>query len=525
MMKHLRGARRRFWLNTPWQSRAHRRWFRFCAVCLALYTAYVTFLAQSPVLLSAAETALSLGWYIVYAAGIYALLLLACARFGGRAPKRGKRRARMDPRLFAASAAVTLAILGIAFIASFPGGTNYDISNQWQQAHTGEYNNWHPVFHTLLIWLATRAVDAYWFVVALQLAAFALAMAYLCGSLCRNGVPRLLVFTVQALAVASPPVRNTLMYAGKDSAMCIGVLILCGQSVNLLFSRGKWLEKGWNAVALGLALAFTTLVRHNAILYTLPALFCALLCYRGNRRGKALAAGVWGLCVLLVQGPLYGALDVVYPQNTLEESVGLPMTILLNAKAAGPESLDAETNAFLEGLAEGDDWTSVYRRSDYNSVKFTFEREKIARTPLDKLARMTLATARRMPRLTFETVNEVTGLVWDVTGQYEGAASLKTAGGWRGALFALLDIPVSAAPLAYLLDHIGVQFLLLLLAALWALYRVGVRALSLAVPTLVYNLGTMLLLCGRDARFFMFGMAASLPSILALLYAPGPEEE
>lgn len=64
-------------------------------------------------------------------------------------------------------------------------------------------------------------------------------------------------------------------------------------------------------------------------------------------------------------------------------------------------------------------------------------------------------------------------------------------------------------PLRYLTRNLGVPLMLLLLVSLWALYRGGVNRLYFALPTLIYNAATMLLLCGQDARFFSFSVAVS----------------
>ncbi|MEG2206900.1 MAG: hypothetical protein RR065_02240 [Clostridia bacterium] len=528
-----RTLRRGFWRNTPWQSRAHRAWFRTCAVCLSLYAAYVTFLAQSPLLTSAAATVCALLFYLLYAAALYGLLLFVCVRLP--APRMA---ATPMPRghMWLWSVGITLCILVPAFFAAYPGGVSYDAANQWQQAHTGEFNNWHPLFHTLLIWMATRLWDSYPFVVCLQILAFAAAMGYLSQTLNRHGVPAWLALTAQALATASPLVKSTLMGVCKDNAMCIGVLVLTAQSINLLYTKGAWLAKARNAVAFGLMLAFVTLVRHNALLYTLPLLACVLATVHGHGRRKALVCGVLAACVLGVQGPLYGALDVVYPSNTLEEAVGIPMTILCNQKQDDPALLSAETNAFLDTLADAEAWQTVYQRDRYNSIKFTYPRELIAKLPPEQLLRMTLDTVRANPRGAFDTVNAVTDLVWGVSGG-EAVDTVHNSGdleearygiAWLNrlgdALCQLIDVPMSIAPIAWLTRNLGVAQLALLVLALWALRRLGVRALALAVPALLYNLGTMLLLCGADARFFQFSMAVCLPSMLALLYAPTARE-
>lgn len=97
--------------------------------------------------------------------------------------------------------------------------------------------------------------------------------------------------------------------------------------------------------------------------------------------------------------------------------MGLPMTLLCNARQREPELLDGETRAFLDTLADEDGWQNTYRRSDYNSIKFTFFREKIQSQTMTSLLSMAARTAAADPRLAFETFNEVTGLVWDVSGQ------------------------------------------------------------------------------------------------------------
>ena len=537
MMNSLFGAHRRFWRESPWQSRAHRRWFGFCAVCLSLYIGYCTFLAQSPVLKGGMDTAASLCWFVLYSAAVYVLLLWACKRLSGVRLRKSAVGGRYPWRVFFMSAGISLVVLGCAFAACYPGGVSYDAANQWQQVRTGEFNNWHPLFHTLLVWLVTRVSYSYPFAVCAQLVAFSAAMGYLTSTLCRHGVPAWLALIVHALVTLSAPVQNTLMYLGKDSAMCIGALVLSAQGVNMLFTRGQWLRRPRNAVVFGLVLAFATLVRHNAVLFTLPLLLAAMLCYRPTRRWAALSAGVFALCSALIQGPLFGALDVVYPSNLLEESIGIPMTVMGNAKQKNPDARDEETSAFLATLADDEAWRNTYALNDYNSIKFTYDRERIAHTPPAQLLRMTLHTVASDPRGAFEAFNAVTDLVWDVTGQNEGYENVRNSGDIEEARYgsarlntigkaasAVLSAPMNAAPLAYLFQNIGVQLLLLLLGALWALYRVGVRALSLALPVLIYDLGTMLLLCGNDARFFQFSMAVCLPALVALLFA-SPEKE
>ena len=508
------------------RSMAHRFWFRFCAVCLALYVAYVAYLSKSDLFVSAADTLCALLWFAILAAGLYGLLLFACKNLRFTLPAG---RAVKPLYLWAACLFVSALTLGSAFLKCYPGGVSYDAANQWWQAHSGEYNNWHPVFHTLLIRLCTLAVDRYPFVVFVQCVAFAAAAAYVTVTLHKTGAPAWLALLAHVLVHLTPLVRNTLMYVWKDNAMTIGALVLCAQSIRMLHTRGAWLGKWQNAVCFGLALAFTTLVRHNAMLFTLPLMVIALCSFAGVRRMAVLAAAVMAAAVLLVRSPLYGTLDVVYPDNTVEEAVGLPMTVLGNAFQTAPHALDEETRSFLLSLADEEAWRTVYRKNDYNAIKFTYPRELIADREPAQLLGMAGRTALRAPRVAFEAFTGVTGLVLDISGENRGVVTVSNSGDLPeesvgqpllnrlGAwLCALLDAPMQLLPLRWLSENIGVMQLLLLLAVLCALYRKGPQVLLLGFPLLIYNLATMLLLCGNDARFFQFVPAVVLPSVLAL---------
>ena len=533
-MKHLCKEKQ----QTLWRSRAHGVWFRLCAVCLSVYISYIVYLSNSGLFVSPAKTALALVLFVLLSVGLYAGLTQACRILSPYQLKARPERSRIDLRMFALAFVIAMAVFGCTFAASYPGGVNYDVSNQWRQVHSGEFNNWHPLFHTLLMGLVTRLYDSYPFAVLVQIVIFAALLSHLTATLHKRGVPAWLALIVHTVVVSSLSVRNVLMYFGKDSAMTIGVIALTVQAVEILHTKGEWLKKPVHGLAMGLLLAYTTLLRINALLWTVPLLLCVFFAYKSIRRQAVCAAVVMALAMALIQGPVYGMLDVVYPDNTVEEGVGLPMTILGDVKKLQPDKLDAETTAFLATLASDEAWQNVYQLHNYNSIKFTYEREWIKYTPVSGILGMSLRAALAAPRTAFEAVNGVTDLVWDITGQDEGYLHVRNSGDIEELRHAghpllnrlggmgckVLEIITNLPPLRWLTCNIGVQLLLLLLVTLWTLYRRGSDVLMLAFPTLFYHLGTMLLLCGNDARFFHFSMTVSLPAILVLLYLPKNRE-
>ncbi len=69
-----------------------------------------------------------------------------------------------------------------------------------------------------------------------------------------------------------------------------------------------------------------------------------------------------------------------------------------------------------------------------------------------------------------------------------------------------------------ILTSIGLHMLLLLLAGVYSVNcNLGTKSLFLILPSIAYNFGTMLLLCGPDYRFFHFNAVITLPLLIALL--------
>ena len=175
---------------------------------------------------------------------------------------------------------------------------------------------------------------------------------------------------------------------------------------------------------------------------------------------------------------------------------------------------------------------------NYNSIKFTFPRELIAERSASEILGMTARAVQNAPRTAFEAFNGVTDLVWGVTAKGEGYQTISNSGHIESARYPsatlnrlgkaicrLWEIPMEWDGFAWLTENIGVQLVLLLMVTLWALYRHGQQVLLMTVPTLLYDLGTMLLLASNDARFFHFSMTIALPCMLALLFLPRTKEE
>ena len=187
-------------------------------------------------------------------------------------------------------------------------------------------------------------------------------------------------------------------------------------------------------------------------------------------------------------------------------------------------------------MADETGW-NAYLLHNYNSIKFGATRGLIAHTTLAQVLRMATDTAQADPVTAFASVNGLTDLVWGLADEGSANVQLKNSGDLPEvprqngrinragtAVKTLITAPLQLNLPAWYYGNIGVSFALLLVFSLRALRRNGVRALLLCVPTLLYNLGTMCVLCGPDARFFSFSpLLCTL--LVPVLLARAPEGE
>ncbi|MDR2753112.1 MAG: hypothetical protein LBB50_02250 [Oscillospiraceae bacterium] len=467
-------------------------------------------------------------------------------------------RAKLDWRVFAAGAVPVCAVLLLQLAGKYPGALTNDTVGQWAQALTGQFNNWHPAAHTMLMWLTTRLVNSYGFFVTVQCVAFSLVAGWMTATLRAWGMHWLwsCVFVYTLLSAYST--RTMMMFAWKDTMVTILALALAVQLVNIVLSHGAWLERRGNQVGLAAALAMMTMMRHNSFFFTLP-LVVLLFCLFGKGRARAclFSGSLAAVMIFLVWGPIYTLAKVEDPQNTYIESVGLPMTILGSVYLTDPSAIDSETKAFLHTVASEDVWQKEGKFGSYETIKWDGggKRASVAvpQMPPQQLLRMTWNTVRRAPTVALRAVLALTRPVWDFTdidiylyyyhdtaasqalddklgyatiSKELAAAQNSRVSYYAGRLYGFYDKLVQFVTPSRALQSLGLWALALAVAAFFSLQnRHGLRTLLLVLPVFAYNMGTMLLLCFPDHRFFQFNVVIALPLLLALMARVKPPSE
>jgi hypothetical protein len=247
----------------------------------------------------------------------------------------------------------------LLLLVFWPGFLSTDVYNQFQEIAAGQFNDWHPAFHTFFLWLTTRA----WFsptpAVVVQILVLSSLLGWGLSLVERSGTPRWLTWTLAFFFAASPAIGLILLNPWKDTAYGISVValsLLCFYYVrkeDRKFGVGFWMI----FVIVSVCVA---LFRHNGPPVAFGTALFLIFFDRQHRRSFALVfilvASIW----LGIRGPIYTALNVNRDPQSGGENLGVYFTayFLINSHAkAGTYFTPDETAIFSDVPINPEDGT------------------------------------------------------------------------------------------------------------------------------------------------------------------------
>ena len=412
-------------------------------------------------------------------------------------------------------AIVTMLFLLVYFLGYYPGGMSYDSRVQYMQA-VGEtpYSDWHPVLHTLLFFtLPLRIAQRFDLIILLQLLYFSLAFGYAMYAVYKNHCPRPIALCICIYVWLNPFLFCNMMYPWKDNAMTIFATLLMGYYVQIICTRGVWLEKKLNLAVFCIAAVLCSFMRHNAVLFVAPLVLLVL--FYSIRKARLRIGVVAGIALLFSLVKIsYTGMGIEQPGNRIVETVGLPATIWCNVMKCNPEALPEETRAFMYELATQESYENDYTTGAFNSIKFKSQinTAKINSLTYAQVLRYTYQCFRYAPNASIDALVKLTRVVWGIDGETAPTSVYIASNKWniQSKIFPFFDTLVgqmnqffSCGLGRFLFGSIGLHLLVLLAAGLCLLAR-GRLSLLHMLPLFFYNFGTMLLLSGEDYRFFIY---------------------
>lgn len=424
----------------------------------------------------------------------------------------------------------------VYWFGNFPGGFNLDAYGQWLQAHGNmQYNDWHPFVSTLLIQLIIQISDSFFFYIVIQIIAFSIAVSYLLYCIQRQGVNYRLLLGISFFIGLNPAIGLNTVCMTKDAQFTILIVLLTGTFIRIVSTDGKWLNNFFHLLGISILSVLILLVRHNGILFIVPAFFTLLMFYPSRIKIFISCIFVF-LIVVLIKGPIRTTLNVEAHENVLGETMGIPMGMMANALIDDEENLPQEVHAFLNTIATDEQWKENYVTGEWDSCKWNFGGiELLKNYTASEILKYTASTIRMCPQACYDAFRENTRIIWSL---FSMSAS------WVPYVYVEVnEVGIDYSPInsfheissclmmlsqhpfiSFIFWNLNIYFIVMLF--LWTMMKKNNQKtnLLLVFPLFTYIVGTMLLLSGPNQRYFYCGLVLMPPIIVSMIYSHRKEK-
>jgi len=404
------------------------------------------------------------------------------------------------------------------------GAHAIDFKNQWAQAISGCYDDWHPMILPLVLRPIAFVTQSPWPVNLLQIVLFAAIVAWFVRTLLRHNYSHRIIKILFLLLVASPTSFLMVRTCLKDTFFGLSAFAMVVAMINIWHTQGGWLKNGAHIVLLSAVVVFATFVRHNGFFFTLP--FVILLPLLFDRKGIVPLLLCWGVvglgCFGYIQLKHHWVKTGVVHTSTNQrftEAVLLPMSMLAEAhvdKGRLPDKLEK----LLCEMGDMERWSHNYR-GNINSIKSDIDIDPVLnkRTTPKEFMLLFLRGFLQSPKKMWRSFIRITSMAWNPfptehvwKGPFVDLSSVRGLDAY--ALCSLLQHP----PVGWLFGSIGLYVLLSIMFGLYGVIKIGWKSMVCFVPVTVYAFGTMLFLAGwDDFRFFWVVIIVAIPMVLPVL--------
>ena len=266
---------------------------------------------------------------------------------------------------------ISFLLFFLVFLAQYPGAFSPDSMDQYRQVMTGVYNDWHPVWHTLLYFTLPLKLTDYSIsaTVFFQILKFSLLLGFM-GITMYEYVGLKKTFLAIGFILINPLTLRIVMYPWKDVAFAMAGGLSMAFAVHVYFTKGNYLKKKRYVVLFSIAVVCATLFRHNAILFTLPLVFAVCMFLPWSRRILFVCCC---FCLFLtIKFPVYTLLDVKKPGNRVVETTCFPMSVIFYVVQNNPDVVNDEVNSFVASVTNANpELVDSYNyQIGFNSIKW-----------------------------------------------------------------------------------------------------------------------------------------------------------
>ncbi|MCA1320495.1 DUF6020 family protein [Bacillus tianshenii] len=303
----------------------------------------------------------------------------------------------------------------VYLIAFYPAGMSPDSLASWRQAHTFEFNDWHPIFFTWTIMVLVQIWDSPAIMTLFQNLVLSSFLAYSFYQLQKLGIRPVLLFLMCLIIMVIPTFGVYTIIIWKDVLFSATILIFTVHLFLIVHSNGEWLKYRLNFILFFLSSFGVVFYRHNGFPIFIVTMIVLILLYRKQLWKKAgLIFAVLFLAHQFVTGPVFNWLDV--KPSDPNEALAIPTQQIANI-IVNDGNLTEEQLAYYDEILPIEVWKEKYQPHTVDPIKFTWDqyRRDVIFADFPKYLKTWGQVVVQNPGLATEGFLKHTALVWQIS--------------------------------------------------------------------------------------------------------------
>ncbi|MBB3907746.1 DUF6020 family protein [Anoxybacteroides rupiense] len=330
----------------------------------------------------------------------------------------------------------SLVVWTLYLLAIFPGGMTADSIYQWEQAHTGKFNDWHPLMYTFFIMILTKIWDSPAVIGLSQIIIISLIFGYCMRQFEKAGVKPFLLWIISIIFALSPINGIYSITIWKDVLYSTFILLFTTLVFNLVITNGKWIKRNTHFFLFIMTALGVIFFRHNGFAVCLVMLVILLICFRETWKQWVFSIFFIVAAHYIVTGPVFTYLKVVSADPN--EALSIPTQQLARVVAYNGNLTDEQAD-YLNQILPLELWKKNYNPYLTDPIKFAkqYNRSAIFPDHLSDYLRTWWDICMQNPKLVIQAALKQTSLVWQMNQPNDGYTSTFVTNVFYGNKFGL----------------------------------------------------------------------------------------
>ena len=412
----------------------------------------------------------------------------------------------------------------IAIVAYYPGIGTTDTSVQWNQVQTNLYNNWHPIFHTLIFMkLPSLFYNNLLSCTIFQTLFILLILLYFCYFLRKNFLNYKQTIILLMLIVLNPIFLKYSVTIWKDIPYTWSLFLLTLSLIDIVKSDGEWLKNNFNKLLFIVSSLGVFLFRHNGLVPFVLTFVLLIIFYPKLRKFLTITlisslVGYYGVCGFffdLTTGGKAEMIGVVLGQ--------------INYYYNNEVEFSKDELEVMDKLSPIENWKKYYNARDFNGVKWassTFQEEASKKENFNKIISMWFHKSLKNPFKFLESYLAITSPIWEIKNNFSDVDYQNTRELTNTINYKTYDKLVSYnkiivdSPMRWLFTDFGDGLFLIVLGLFLIIKKTkfNIKKWIPFLPVIFNTLVIMLLITGKEYRFVYPQVVCCYPLLLYSLY-------